>query len=291
MDAWEEWLRCGDLCDIDGLTLRAADHLHKEDRLQQVRAAFPTDFVLIDEVQDFSTVELSIARKLVSDPEGANRFFLVGDLNQKVFPKHHDSVAAGFNFRGKATILQPELPQYEADTAGGLLHPGNIPAAGRGKRLDVGNPDYSIYEGGKPVVIECTEATHADRVVDLIHRRRDSRVAVVSENDRLLTEVWRKAVGRGFHCYELFRNEDLDLWKQQGDPLAAAVVVSRLEAVKGFEFDTVIACDLSEGVVPRPGTPRDEFWREAAVVYCALTRARDELVITSMSASRRSSCM
>jgi superfamily I DNA/RNA helicase len=50
--------------------------------------------------------------------------------------------------------------------------------------------------------------------------------------------------------------------------------------VKGFEFDTVIACDLSEGVVPRPGTPPEEYWREAAVVYAALTRARDELVMT-----------
>jgi superfamily I DNA/RNA helicase len=42
----------------------------------------------------------------------------------------------------------------------------------------------------------------------------------------------------------------------------------------------VIACDLSEGMVPRPGTPPEEYWREAAVVYAALTRARDELVMT-----------
>ena len=58
-----------------------------------------------------------------------------------------------------------------------------------------------------------------------------------------------------FHgtAYEIFRNEDLDRWRRQGDLMAAAVVVSRLEAVKGFEFDTVVLCDLSAGVVPRPG--------------------------------------
>ena len=50
--------------------------------------------------------------------------------------------------------------------------------------------------------------------------------------------------------------------------------------MKGFEFDTVVVCDFSEDVVPRAGTPRDEFWREAAVAYSALTRARDELVLT-----------
>jgi superfamily I DNA/RNA helicase len=82
-------------------------------------------------------------------------------------------------------------------------------------------------------------------------------------------------------CFELFRVEDLDLWKRQQDnALSAPLVVSRLEAVKGFEFDTVIACDLSEGVVPRPGTPPAEYWREGAVVYSALTRGRDELVMT-----------
>jgi superfamily I DNA/RNA helicase len=106
-------------------------------------------------------------------------------------------------------------------------------------------------------------------------------VAVVSENDDLLKEVCREAARLGLRCYELFRVEDLDKWKRQQDTaLSAALVVSRLEAVKGFEFDTVVACDLSEDVIPPPGTPPEEYWREAAVVYCALTRARDELVMT-----------
>ena len=96
-----------------------------------------------------------------------------------------------------------------------------------------------------------------------------------------MAAVREEARWLGFRCYELFRVADLDLWKQQqGDALAADLVVSGLEAVKGFEFDTVIACYLSEGVIPRPGTPPEEYWREAAVVNSALNRARDELVIT-----------
>jgi superfamily I DNA/RNA helicase len=118
-------------------------------------------------------------------------------------------------------------------------------------------------------------------VLEVFRSRRGSRVAVVSENDALLAAVRQEAARFGVRCYELFRVEDLDMWKrQQGDALAADLVVSRLEAEKGFEFDTVVACDLSEGVVPRPGTPPEEYWREAAVVYAALTRARDELVMT-----------
>jgi len=53
--------------------------------------------------------------------------------------------------------------------------------------------------------------------------------------------------------------------------------------VKGFEFDTVIACDLSDGKIPHPGTSPDEYWREAAVVYNALTRARERWLATCIA--------
>jgi superfamily I DNA/RNA helicase len=135
--------------------------------------------------------------------------------------------------------------------------------------------------GGPPVVLPCTPANHVKRILEIVKHRRGNRVAVVSENESLLAAVRAEAERSGFGCYELFRVEDLDLWKkQQDDAFSADLVVSKMEAVKGFEFDTVIICDLSEGVLPRAGTPPDEYWREAAVVYSALTRARDELVVT-----------
>ncbi len=103
----------------------------------------------------------------------------------------------------------------------------------------------------------------------------------MSENDDLLAAVRKGANCLGMRCHERFRIEDLDLSrKQKVASVEADLVVSRLEAVKGFEFDTVIACDLSDGVVPRPGTPPEEHWRAAAGVYATLTRARNELILT-----------
>lgn len=111
--------------------------------------------------------------------------------------------------------------------------------------------------------------------------RRYSFPEGVSENEGILDAVRREAERTGVHCHELFRIADVDLWReQQGGGLEAGLVLSRLEAVKGFEFDTVIVCDLSAGVMPRPDTPPEEHWRDAAVVYSALTRARDELILT-----------
>jgi superfamily I DNA/RNA helicase len=234
----------------------------------------------VDEVQDFSTLELDLIRRLVQDPNGPNRFFFVGDLNQKVFPKEHDTRRAGFDFTGRAAILR----QNHRNTRQILQAAYCIPKHFRpqaDEQAEVVDPELSQYEGGQPVVLRCQPSSQVRRVLDIVRQRRGRQVAVVSERDPTLKAVRAAAAPLGIHCYELFRVEDLDLWrKQQGDALAADLVVSRLEAVKGFEFDTVIVCDLSAGVVPRPGTPPDEYWREAAVVYAALTRARDELVLT-----------
>jgi superfamily I DNA/RNA helicase len=280
LEAWEEWLRVGHLCDVDGLTLQVADRVTDQGPLARVREAFPTHHVLVDEVQDFSTLELDIIRRLVADPDGPNRFFFVGDLYQKVFPKQHDTRRAGFDFTGRGRILTRNYRNTRQILRAAYCIPEQFPPQAD-EQLEVAAAELSEYEGGQPVCLSCTQENHVRRVLEVVRNRRGTRMAVVSENDALLAAVRREAGRLGLHCYELFRVEDLDRWKkQEGDALAADLVVSRLEAVKGFEFDTVVACDLSEGVIPRPGTPPEEYWREAAVVYSALTRARDELVMT-----------
>ena len=45
-------------------------------------------------------------QQLLADSDGRNNIFLVGDLNQKVFAKHHRTGQAGFNFRGNAERLK-----------------------------------------------------------------------------------------------------------------------------------------------------------------------------------------
>jgi superfamily I DNA/RNA helicase len=279
VEAWEEWLQTGNLCDVDGLSLRVADYCENAVAGRRIRETFPTHFILVDEVQDFSTLELRMLRQLVADPDGRNSIFLVGDLNQKVFAKHHRTGQAGYNFRGNAEVLKQNYRNTRQILRAAYCLPQMFPPSNE-EDLEISDPELSPYEGGLPVAIACTPADHAQIILEHVCRRRDRRVAVVSENVKLLEEVRAGAVREGLHCHELFRVEDLDVWLQQQDVLEAELVVSRMEAVKGFEFDTVIVADLSEGSIPRPGTPEAEHWREAAITYTALTRARDELILT-----------
>ena len=280
LQAWEEWLAVGDLCDIDGLPPRAAKYFENPTHLTKIRQLFSTDFVLVDEVQDFSTLEMQLLRKLVADPEKLNCFFLVGDLNQKIYPKHHNSRKGGFDFRGRADILRQNFRNTRQILKAALNLPVTFPPKEDDEGTEIMNPDLSEYNGGRPVVLECKTETHLRVVLDVVQIRSSNRVAVISENVHFLNDLKREAERLGFFCHELLRNEDLDKWRDQGDTLSANLVVSRLEAVKGFEFDTVIACDLSLGKYPRVGTPDGELWRQSAVLYAALTRARDELIIT-----------
>lgn len=279
LGAWEEWLAAGHLCDPDGLTSRAAEEFGRTDSLAHIRTAFPTHHVLADEVQDFSTLELGLIRRLVADPSGPNAFFFAGDVNQKAFAKHHRPVLAGFNFQGRAAVLRQNYRNTRQILRAACCLPREFPPPAD-EDFETADPLYSQYEGGEPIALECTPENHVRTVIGLVARRAACRVAVVSENENLLGRVRAEAARRGMRCYDLFRTEDLDRWRDQGDSLDARLVVSRLEAVKGFEFDTVVACDLSDGVLPRPGTPPEQYWREAAVTYAALTRARDELVVT-----------
>src|ERR1019366_653596 len=51
--------------------------------------------ILVDEVQDFGTLELKLVRKLVKENE--NDLFLTGDIAQQVYNKHHRLRHAGIN--------------------------------------------------------------------------------------------------------------------------------------------------------------------------------------------------
>lgn len=280
LEAWEEWLKTGKLCDVEGLSLRAADYFDDEESRRRIREALPTDFILADEVQDFSTLELRLLRQLVTDSAGRNSIFLVGDLNQKVFAKHHRTGQAGYNFRGNADLLKQNFRNTRQILQAAYCLPQMFrPPDEEG--LDLRDPELSPFEGRPPVALACSAEDHVVTILDQLRCRRGHRMAVVSENVELLAAVRDKISKWGLRCHELFRVEDMDQWRpQEQNVLEADLVLSRMEAVKGFEFDTVIVADLSDGKVPRPGMPEEEYWREAAIVYAALTRARDELILT-----------
>ena len=109
LEVWEDqWSLPYGLCDIDGMTTFMTKYLDSEDSRKKIIEEFNADHILIDEFQDFSTLEMTILKDLfASDEKKKNLFFMVGDLNQKVFSKHHHRGQAGFDFRADVPVKIP----------------------------------------------------------------------------------------------------------------------------------------------------------------------------------------
>ena len=76
----------------------------------------------------------------------------------------------------------------------------------------------------------------------------------------------------------LFSNRDAD------DAAADRVRLMTVHAAKGLEFPRVVLCSLSEGVFPtRRARTAEQMEEERRLAFVALTRARDELLLTQAS--------
>lgn len=86
---------------------------------------------------------------------------------------------------------------------------------------------------------------------------------------------------------EFLEMVELDRSREQDEMLDAQVTLITMHNTKGLEFDRVIVTGLEEGLFPRGGDEDpDEIEEERRLFYVAVTRARDELYLTSCSYRR-----
>jgi superfamily I DNA/RNA helicase len=280
VEAWEEWLAVGHLCDLESMTLEAARYIFDDTSLVAIKSQFPADYVLVDEVQDFSTLELSCIRALSSNKEAKNAICFFGDLNQKVYVKNHEFGRAGFRFKNRSSKLSRNYRNSkEILQAAMRLHQAFPPKQDEAEGYELFNPELSPFNGGRPCVMSCTLENHAERIVSLIAARPGKRIAVVSDTEGILEHAQRYAREKGISHIRLRKNDDATR-SGSGETIDGQLVFSQLETIKGFEYDTVIVADISHGSYPRKNTPKHEMWRQAATLYAAITRARDELIMT-----------
>ncbi|MFW5695829.1 MAG: 3'-5' exonuclease, partial [Alkalispirochaeta sp.] len=73
---------------------------------------------------------------------------------------------------------------------------------------------------------------------------------------------------------------ELDSAREQESDVDAKVVLITMHNTKGLEFDRVVITGLEEGLFPRDDDP-EELEEERRLFYVAITRARNELTLTS----------
>lgn len=274
---WEEWMIAGGF--IDESMMALALHFFQKE-IQKLPPEFRFRCLLVDEMQDFSTLDLRLIRSL-SYSEKPDALFLAGDPVQKILVKNHDLAAANLdrggaihydikkNYRNSRQILEAASKLVESNFE-------------RAKKLEESiellKPELALRETNRPtaVKIESDEPSQVEAAWKLARltlgpsTRAKHAVCIATAApdlagysvDEILGHV---PPGMGGH----------HLGAIPGHP--QSVSVCKLEDLKGFEFRSVIVVGCNDGAFPSSRIPAGENWREALRLYVAMTRARDQL--------------
>jgi superfamily I DNA/RNA helicase len=271
---WEEWLVAGGMIDDLGLT-QALMPLHFE--MVQLPRELRFRCLLVDEFQDFSTLDLQLFRRIVPITE-PDALFLAGDSAQKILVKRQ-SLEDAHLVQGPA-ITESILKNYRNSkqvllAASRLANHYGAMAKAQEEEVEVLDPELAQRETNPPIVIKTD---------DQISKAWEIALECTQENK---TEPWTVCIAtaapRNFPVSEILlqRPADLGARSLSGDCILypEEVVVGTISDLKGFEFRLVLILGCDADSFPETGVPHDEVWRDALRLYVAMTRGRDQVYL------------
>lgn len=274
---FEETMLTGGI--LDELSLTQA-LLPSRSKLRDLPDSMRFRCLLVDEYQDFSTLDLSLLRLIPTSSE--NGLFLAGDPVQRVLVKSLKMSAVGLdiisstreritkNYRNSKQILQ----------AAALLANQYVEKANsQGEDVELLDPELAVRETCSPVALQvkvgheleaawrlAVECLGAKSAVPWSVNIATACPAVISVDDII------KAQPENCPC---------KVDRITGDYTRArdTLTVGTVSDVKGFEFSMIILVGCGKNSLPTPGHCADEAWREALRLYVAMTRGRDQVYL------------
>ncbi|MGX7417559.1 RNA polymerase recycling motor HelD [Carnobacterium gallinarum] len=215
-------------------------------------------FVFIDEIQDYSALQITYLKSLFPNA----RFTMLGDLNQLIFKnkKQEDSL-----FDSIAPLFDPERIQ-KIELTKTYRSTADITNFTKGILVDSDTIEAFERKGDLPkVVIDSSYPAMIDSVVEAVAgKQRESN----------LTAIIGKTIEDCEKAYELLKTRiDSTLISKENQKLTEGIIVLPSYLAKGLEFDTVVVLDASNH--------NYHLESERTLLYTICSRAMHHLVITS----------
>ena len=273
LDGWEKKMR--DVGVTDYLGIATALYRYRDELRPRYRC------ILIDECQDFGTIELELIKRLVV--EGPDDLFLGGDAAQQVSWKHQSLNEAGIsiprtrsrlirrNYRNSRDVLQAAHEILVENLTDEMVDEGEF---------EILDPEFSNFSGSAPLRLEARSLAE-EIAFSVAYAKSEIEEKV---NYKVCVAIC------GYSLYEIQRfGESIDMPVLDGTRSISdgSLFLSDLEQTKGFEFDLVCIVNTSDGVIPNATRPEKEQWRDLSKLYVAMTRAKLQLIL---SYSRAPSC-
>jgi superfamily I DNA/RNA helicase len=271
LSGWERKMSDVGVIDYLGLTSAVSTYF------DQISERF--DFTIIDEAQDFGTVELDLVRRITK--AGTNDIFMCGDLAQHILPKHQNHSEAGIHTHGRSLSIfrnyrnSREILRVAYDFLISHLDEGMMANVD----LEILDPELSNRSSPEPLVLRAKN----------LSEEISYAISLINENSRLHDDNGSERshsgciVFCGFTLYEIsiFGDDShIPVLDGSGRFKDGKIFFSDLEQMKGYEFDTVVIINCGDGIIPPMSVPESEHFRIACQIYVAMTRTRDQLILS-----------
>ncbi|SEH05044.1 3'-5' exonuclease [Candidatus Venteria ishoeyi] len=247
----------------------------------------PFDYCLVDELQDFSNVELRLVRCIVK--EKPNDLFMVGDPMQKIYERHINFSKVGINVRGKRSRrlrINYRTTEEIKKLAFSVIkdcHYDNFDGEEENKAgyvsLFHGNkPNYKIFKTKNneiDFVFECLDELNAKGY-------QYSDIALCARTKDALKD-FRNVL----HKKNLpYTDNSINTNKE-----ANSISLLTFHRIKGLEFKHVFIIDANDRTIPKLSYTFNEMdlsWQESylknekSLLYVAISRAIENVTITGI---------
>ncbi len=250
--------------------------------LRSGRLVSPYGAVIVDEVQDLRPAELRLVKALARDP---SQLLLCGDVGQRIYAGGFSLRALGLETRGRSKVLRINYRTTAQIRA----------AADR----MLGRVDQDDMEGGQEQRTRALALRQGPMPVLLGYPTEQREVAANLEQVRQWLEeglepqaigVFARNNGDVEHLATAMRQQGLEVscLSDKDAELQGRVALGTMHTAKGLEFKAVLIHGVSAEKCPgayvhRFSDPLDRqnaIEQERALLYVAMTRARDQLTIT-----------
>jgi superfamily I DNA/RNA helicase len=246
----------------------------------------PFDFTVVDEAQDISVAQLRFLAAMGG--ERPNGLFFAGDLGQRIFQTPFSWKSLGVDIRGRSQTLRNNYRtshqiRMQADR---LLGPQVADVDGN---VEDRRGTVSVFNGPSPDfrVLETREEEAETVGAWLVDRNGEGltphEIGIFVRSAEQLERA-KEAAGKSGLPFKV-----LD---EHVEPTTGQVSISTMHLAKGLEFRAVVVMACDDEVIPlqeriesvADGADLQEVYdTERHLLYVACTRARDNLLVTSVA--------
>ena len=250
------------------------------------RADKPFTHAVADEAQDLSVPQLRMLKALVPDEPDA--LFFAGDLGQRIFQHPFSWLSLGIDVRGRSFSLKVNYrTSHQIRRRADVLLPRQIRDVDGYEDSRAGT--ISVFDGPEPIVRSFAgEQEEIAFVGDWLRSvveggARPEEIGVFVRTEEQLARARRAVKAAGQEALTL-----TDKPQEEGGHVADR---ARCILAKGLEFKAVAVMACDDDVLPlqsRIESASDEseldeiYDTERHLLYVALTRARDQVLVTGL---------